>query len=41
MPGDRRHTRVRSLRALYDVAANQRLWRISEELTGLSAKSVV
>jgi NAD(P)-dependent dehydrogenase (short-subunit alcohol dehydrogenase family) len=34
----RRHM-VRSSRASYDVAAQQRLWRISEELTGLSAKS--
>ena len=34
----RRHT-VRSSRASYDVAAQQRLWRISEELTGLFAKS--
>jgi NAD(P)-dependent dehydrogenase (short-subunit alcohol dehydrogenase family) len=34
----RRHA-VRSSRASYDVAAQQRLWRISEELAGLSAKS--
>jgi retinol dehydrogenase-14 len=34
----RRHA-VRSSRASYDVAAQQRLWRISEELTGLFAKS--
>ena len=33
----RRHA-VRSSRASYDVAAQQRLWHISEELTGLSAK---
>ena len=33
----RRHA-VRSSCASYDVAAQQRLWRISEELTGLSAK---
>jgi len=33
----RRHA-VRSSRASYDVAFQQRLWRISEELTGLSAK---
>jgi len=32
----RRHA-VRSSRASYDVAAQQRLWHISEELTGLSA----
>jgi hypothetical protein len=32
----RRHA-VRSSRASYDVAAQQRLWRISQELTGLSA----
>lgn len=36
----RRHA-VRSSRTSYDVSAQQRLWRISEELTGLSAKSVV
>lgn len=30
---------VRSSRASYDVVAQQRLWRISEELTGLSANS--
>jgi len=29
---------VRSSRASYDAAAQQRLWRISEELTGLSGK---
>jgi len=34
----RRHA-VRSSRASYDVAAQQRLWRISEELTVLFAKS--
>ena len=34
----RRHA-VRSSRASYDVAAQQRLWRISEKLTNLSAKS--
>jgi NAD(P)-dependent dehydrogenase (short-subunit alcohol dehydrogenase family) len=34
----RRHA-VRSSRASYDVVAQQRLWHISEELTGLSAKS--
>lgn len=34
----RRHA-VRSSRASYDVAAQQRLWHISEELTGLPANS--
>ncbi len=34
----RRHA-VRSSRASYDVAAQQRLWRISEELTGVYANS--
>jgi hypothetical protein len=34
----RRHA-LRSSRASYDVAAQQRLWRISEELADLSAKS--
>ncbi|MCX6083452.1 MAG: SDR family oxidoreductase [Caldiserica bacterium] len=34
-----RRRAVRSSRASYDVAAQQRLWRITEELTGLSAKS--
>ena len=34
----RRHA-VRSSRASYNVAAQQRLWHISEELTGLSAGS--
>jgi NAD(P)-dependent dehydrogenase (short-subunit alcohol dehydrogenase family) len=34
----RRHA-VRSSRASYDLAAQRRLWHISEELTGLSANS--